>query len=158
MKTSYIYAFAIITILMILLIGRLRIGLLSMIPNLTPIFFTIGIMGWFDIPMNLFTMLVGNIAIGLAVDDTIHFMHNFRRYFEENQDPKRAVMETLHTAGRAMLVTSCVLSLGFFLFMFASMSNLFHFGLLTGLTIILALLADYFIAPALMVIVHKKKE
>ncbi|MGD9189427.1 MAG: efflux RND transporter permease subunit [Desulfobacteraceae bacterium] len=157
MKTSYLYALAIITILMILLIGRLRIGLLSMVPNLTPIFFTIGIMGWFDIPMNLFTMLVGNIAIGLAVDDTIHFMHNFRRYFEENQDPKRAVMETLHTAGRAMLVTSCVLSLGFFLFMFASMSNLFHFGLLTGLTIILALLADYFIAPALMVVVHKKK-
>jgi uncharacterized protein len=155
MSKSYIYALIVITILMILLIGRLRIGLLSMVPNLAPIITTLGIMGWLNIPMNLFTMLVGNIAIGLAVDDTIHFMHNFRRYFEESKDAKFAVMETLHTTGRAMLVTSCVLSIGFFIFMFASMNNLIHFGFLTGLAIILALLADYFIAPALMIVVNR---
>ncbi|MDY6843912.1 MAG: efflux RND transporter permease subunit [Thermodesulfobacteriota bacterium] len=154
---SYIYALIIITILMILLIGYLRIGLFSMIPNLAPIILTLGIIGWFNIPMSMFTMLVANIAIGLAVDDTIHFMHNFRRYFEESKDAKFAVMETLHTAGRAMLVTSCVLSIGFFIFMFASMNNLFHFGLLTGFTIIMALLADFFLAPALMVVVNKPK-
>jgi predicted RND superfamily exporter protein len=105
----------------------------------------------------LFTMLVGNIAIGLAVDDTIHFMHNFRKYFEETKDAKFAVMETLHTTGRAMLVTSCVLSIGFFIFMFATMNNLIHFGLLTGFTIVMALLADFFIAPALMVVVNRRK-
>jgi hypothetical protein len=158
MGRSYLYALLVITVLMVLLIGRLRIGLLSMVPNLTPIIIILGIMGWFKIPMNLFTMLVGNIAIGLAVDDTIHFMHNFRRYFEESNDATAAVMETLHTTGRAMLVTSCVLSIGFFIFMFATMNNLFHFGLLTGLTIILALLSDYFIAPALMVVVNSKKQ
>jgi len=157
MARSYLYAFIIITILMILLIGHLRIGLLSMVPNLAPIIVTLGLMGWFKIPMNLFTMLVGNIAIGLAVDDTIHFMHNFRRYFEETGDAKFAVMETLHTAGRAMLVTSCVLSIGFFIFVFATMNNLFHFGLLTGFTIVMALVADYFIAPALMMIVYKNR-
>ena len=157
MARSYLYAFIIITILMILLIGHLRIGLLSMVPNLAPIIVTLGLMGWFKIPMNLFTMLVGNIAIGLAVDDTIHFMHNFRRYFEETGDAKFAVMETLHTAGRAMLVTSCVLSIGFFIFVFATMNNLFHFGLLTGFTIVMALVADYFIAPALMMIVNKNR-
>ena len=156
MAKSYIYALIIITILMILLIGRLRIGLLSMVPNLAPIIVTLGIMGWVNIPMNLFTMLVGNIAIGLAVDDTIHFMHNFRRYFEESKDAKIAVMETLHTTGRAMLVTSCVLSIGFFIFMFATMNNLIHFGFLTGLAIILALLADYFISPALLVVVNRR--
>ncbi|MBW2630387.1 MAG: MMPL family transporter [Deltaproteobacteria bacterium] len=155
MGKSYIYALIVITILMIILIGRVRIGLLSMVPNLAPIIVTLGIIGWFKIPMNLFTMLVGNIAIGLAVDDTIHFMHNFRRYFEESGDAKFAVMETLHTTGRAMLVTSCVLSIGFFIFMFATMNNLIHFGFLTGFTIIMALLADYFIAPALMVIVNR---
>ncbi|MBC2704717.1 efflux RND transporter permease subunit [Desulfobacula sp.] len=155
MAKSYIYALIVITILMVILIGRFRIGLLSMVPNLTPIIVTLGIMGWLQIPMNLFTMLVGNIAIGLAVDDTIHFMHNFRRYFEESKNAKLAVMETLHTTGRAMLVTSCVLSIGFFIFMFASMNNLIHFGFLTGLAIILALLADYFIAPALMVVVNR---
>ena len=155
MAKSYMYALIVITIMMILLIGRLRIGLLSMVPNLTPIIIMLGVMGWFDIPMSLFTMLVGNIAIGLAVDDTIHFMHNFRRYFEESKDAKLAVMETLHTAGRAMLVTSCVLSIGFFIFMFATMNNLIHFGFLTGFTIIMALLSDYFIAPALMVVVNR---
>ena len=158
MGKSYTYALIVITLLMIILIGRVRIGLLSMVPNLAPIIVTLGIIGWFKIPMNLFTMLVGNIAIGLAVDDTIHFMHNFRRYFEESGDAKFAVMETLHTTGRAMLVTSCVLSIGFFIFMFATMNNLIHFGFLTGFTIIMALLADYFIAPALMVIVNRPKK
>ena len=150
MAKSYVTALIVITILMIVLIGRLRIGLLSMVPNLFPIILTLGVVGWFNIPMTLFTMLVGSIAIGLAVDDTIHFMHNFRRYYDERGDVRQAVMETLHTSGRAMLVTSCVLSLGFFIFMFANMNNLFDFGLLTGITIIVALLADYFISPALL--------
>jgi len=157
MAKSYTIALIVITLLMILLIGRLRIGLLSMIPNLFPILITLGVMGWFKIAMDMFTMLVGSIAIGLAVDDTIHFMHNFRRYYEESGDAKKAVMDTLHTTGRAMLVTSCVLSLGFFIFTFASMRNLFNFGLLTGFTIITALLADYFISPALLVMASKDR-
>jgi uncharacterized protein len=102
-------------------------------------------------------MMVASIAIGLAVDDTIHFMHNFRRYYESGMDPQTAVFETLKTTGRAMLVTSVVLSCGFFIYAFATMQNLVNFGLLTAFTIIMALLADYLIAPALMVIVNKKK-
>jgi predicted RND superfamily exporter protein len=150
MAKSYVIAAVVITLLMLLLIGELRLGLLSMVPNLAPIVLTLGIMGWFGLPMDMFTMLVGSIAIGLAVDDTIHFMHNFRRYFAETGDVREAVHRTLQGTGRAMLVTSCVLSLGFFIFMLSSMNNLFRFGLLTGLTIVFALLADYFIAPALM--------
>lgn len=150
MAKSYAIAAVVITLLMLLLIGELRLGLLSMVPNLAPIALTLGIMGWSGLPMDMFTMLVGSIAIGLAVDDTIHFMHNFRRYFAETGDVGRAVHLTLQGTGRAMLVTSCVLSLGFFIFMFSSMNNLFRFGLLTGLTIVFALLADYLIAPALI--------
>jgi len=158
MAKSYVMALGIITILMIILIGRVRIGLLSMIPNLAPILLTLGIMGWMNIPMDLFTMMVGSIAIGLAVDDTIHFMHNFRRYYENSGDPVEAVHETLHTTGRAMLVTSIVLSIGFYIFTFASMNNLYNFGLLTAFTITMALVSDYFIAPALMVVVNRKKQ
>ncbi|XOF34115.1 MAG: efflux RND transporter permease subunit [Candidatus Electrothrix sp. YB6] len=158
MAKSYTIALVVITVLMILLIGRLRTGLLSMIPNLFPILLTLGIMGWFHVPLDLFTMLVGSISIGLAVDDTIHFMHNFRRYFEQTGDAKQAVMETLHSTGRAMLITTCVLSLGFFIFMFASMNNLFNFGWLTGFTILTALLSDYFIAPALLVLVNRREK
>jgi len=158
MLKSYEYALIVITVLMILLIGRVKIGLLSMIPNLIPIVIILGIMGWLDIPMNIDTMLVGSIAIGLAVDDTVHFMHNFRRYFEETGDPVFAVKETLHTAGRAMFVTTCVLSTAAFIFMFAEMTNMVDFGMLLGIVIILALLSDYFLAPALMILVNRPKK
>ena len=158
MAKSYVTAFTIITVLMVILIGRVRIGLLSMIPNLVPIVCTMGVIGAFGLPMDLFTMMVASIAIGLAVDDTIHFMHNFRRYYELSGDPVEAVAQTLHTTGRAMLVTSVVLSAGFFIYMLATMQNIVRFGFLTGLTIILALLSDYLIAPALMVVVNKKRE
>ncbi|MEN8195962.1 MAG: efflux RND transporter permease subunit, partial [Pseudomonadota bacterium] len=105
---SYVIAFGAITLMMILLIGNLRLGLAAMLPNLAPIAIAMGFMWWANIPLNMFTMLVGSIAIGLAVDDTVHFMHNFRRYFAQTGDVRAAVRRTLHTAGRAMLVTSVV--------------------------------------------------
>ena len=158
MIKSYGYALIVITVLMIFLIGRVKIGMFSMVPNIFPIIIMLGVMGWCDLPMDLFCMMVGSIAIGLAVDDTIHFMHNFRRYYEASHDPEKAVYETLHTTGRAMLVTTCVLSIGFFTFMFSEMNNLFNFGFLTGLALLTALLADYFIAPSLMVLLNKKMD
>ena len=155
MAESYLYAALVITLMMILLIGDIRIGLVSMIPNLTPIILTLGLMGWFGMPLDLFTMLIGSIAIGLAVDDTIHFMHNYRRYHHDTGDVGEAVRQTLLTTGRAMLVTTLVLSIGFFLYMFSNLANLVNFGLLTGFTIIMALLADFFLAPALMAQLHR---
>jgi predicted RND superfamily exporter protein len=155
MGKSYAIAAGVITIMMILLIGSLRIGLISMLPNLAPIIVIMGVMGLFGLPLDMFTMLIGSIAIGMVVDDTVHFMHNFRRYFNETGDVTEAVRQTLHTAGRAMLVTTVVLSIGFFVLMFASMNNVFYFGMLTGITILLALLADFLLAPALMAIFIK---
>ena len=148
--TSYIIAAAVITLLMIFLLGNIRLGLISMIPNLMPIIITIGAMGWLNISLNMFTMLIGSIAIGIAVDDTIHFVYNFRRYFSQSGDPVEAIRNTLQTAGQAMLTTTIVLSIGFFIFMFASMQNFFYFGLLTGTALILALASDFLLAPALM--------
>lgn len=151
---SYTIALAVITVLMIVLIGNLRLGLISMIPNLTPIVSVVGFMGLANIQFDMFTMLIASIAIGLAVDDTIHFMYNFRKYYEKTGNVKEAVQRTLQTAGRAMLTTSVVLSIGFFIFTLASMNNLFYFGLLTGVAILLALAADLILAPALMALVH----
>jgi predicted RND superfamily exporter protein len=153
---SYVSVFIVVSALMVLLIGDVRLGLLSMVPNLAPIFVAMGLLGWIGPGMNLFTMLTGNIAVGLAVDDTIHFMHNFRKYRETFGDTRRAVIETLDTAGRAMLITSLVLSAGFFTFMFADLNNLFYFGLMTGSVILLALAADFFVAPALVVLFYRK--
>jgi len=149
--TSYLTAVVVITILMMILIGSVKLGLLSMIPNLAPILFTIGFMGLTDIPMDMFTMLIGSIAIGIVVDDTIHFMHSFMREFHETGSEAEAVRRTLHETGRAMLVTTLVLSAGFLVFTLSSMNNLIRFGLLTALTIFMALLCDLLFAPALMV-------
>jgi len=155
MAESYLIAVGVITLMMIFMMGDLRIGLITMIPNLTPILLTLGLMGWIGLPLDLFTMLIGAIAIGLAVDDTIHFMHNFRRYHHQSGHVAHAVNETLLSTGRAMLITTIVLSTGFFLYMFSTLTNLFAFGLLTGFTIFMALLADFFLAPALMAMLYR---
>ncbi len=150
LRKSYLIALAIITPLMFLLLGTLRTGIAAMVPNLAPIALTLGMMGWLGLPLDTFTLMIGSIAIGLAVDDTIHFMHGFRRFHDACQDTPLAVRQTLHTTGHALLVTSLVLSLAFFVYGFASLANLARFGLITGTTILTAFVADVTLSPALM--------
>jgi len=152
---SYLIAGLVITVMVILLIGSLKIGLLAMFPNMLAILFVMGLMTVFNFPFDMFTMLIGSIAIGLSVDNTIHFMHNFRRYYRKTGMVEKAVEETLLTSGRALFITTAVLSIGFFIYTFASMQNLFYFGLLTGMTIALALVTNFFLTPALMALVAR---
>ena len=152
---SYAIAFTVITLMMIALIGRFGTGLISMIPNLAPIALALALMHLAGIPLNLFTMLIGSIAIGLAVDDTVHFMHHFHRYFARTGSVEDAVRQTLLTSGRAMLTTSIILSAGFLIFCLATMKHLIHFGFLTALTILAALVADFVLAPALMALRYR---
>ena len=154
---SYLLAFVVIALMMMFILGSMPLGLISMIPNLFPVMIVLAIMVIFDIPLDMFTMLIGSIVIGLAVDDTVHFMHNFMRYYHQDPDTKGSITHALTGTGRAMLITSIVLSLGFFVYIFSSMNNLFAFGLLTGIAIIAALLADFFIAPALLALYYKKQ-
>ncbi len=149
---SYTIAFILIVPMMIFLIGDLKIGLLSMIPNLTPIILALGMMQLFNLPLDMLMILVGSLAIGIAVDNTIHFMHNFRRYYRQKQDIELAVHNTLVTTGRALFITSIVLAAGFFLYMGASMESIKNFGFITGVTVILAFLADVTLSPALVCI------
>lgn len=157
MVRSYLIAFLVISVAMMLLIGHFRLGLISMIPNLLPITLTLGYMGWVGIPLDMYTLLIGSIALGLVVDDTIHFMYNFRKYYALTSKVPVAVKMTLETSGLAMLITTIVLSCGAFIFMVSEMRNLQSFGMLTGMTIIFALLADFILAPALMSLYYKHK-
>tara|TARA_B110000008_G_scaffold138561_1_gene140456 strand:- start:238 stop:675 length:438 start_codon:yes stop_codon:yes gene_type:complete len=143
---------------MVLLIGNLKIGLISMIPNLLPIIFLSTIMVIFKMPLDMFTLLIGAIALGLAVDDTVHFMHNFRRYELQFNDVDKAVRLTLMGTGRAITLTSIVLALGFLVLTFSEMNNMFDFGVLTASAILVALLADFFLMPAIMKLIIKEKE
>ena len=149
---SYAIAFAVITPMMILLLGNLRTGLLAMIPNTLPILMTLGLMGFAGLPLDAFSLMIGGIALGLAVDDTIHFMHNYRRYRRHGMDLEAAVHSTLQTAGRAMLITTIVLSTGFAGFVMSSMTNLMSMGILVGFAISTAFFADVLLAPALLAI------
>ena len=101
---SYAIAFIIITPCMVLLIGSLRIGLISMIPNVAPIIITLGMMTLADLKLTTATLLTGSIALGLVVDDTIHFLHNFQRYYHRGADVATAVRQTLDTTGVALLI------------------------------------------------------
>ena len=154
---SYILAFSLITILMVLLIGNLKIGLISMIPNLLPIVILSTIMVIFKMPLDMFTLLIGAIALGLAVDDTVHFIHNFRRYELQYNDVDKAVRLTLMGTGRAITLTSIVLALGFLVLTFSQMNNMFDFGVLTASAILVALLADFFLMPAIMKLIIKDR-
>ncbi len=154
MAKSYIIALVIITILMIIMIGRVRVGLMSMIANVIPVVLVFGIMGFAGIPLDMATILIGSIVLGLVVDDTIHFLHHFRRAFEESGDVEAAVKETLTNTGRALVITSLVLCGGFFIYTTSYLANNVRFGLLTGSAVLFALAADFFLVPALLALIY----
>ena len=147
---SYVLALSSITVLMVVMIGGLKLGLLSLIPNLAPLLAVLGFMSWLGLPLDMSTMLVFSVAIGLAVDDTIHFFHHYKLNLEITDRSQMAVQETIRTVGPAMLTTSLALALGFAVFVLASLENIRLFGLLTALAVILALLADLVLTPALL--------
>jgi len=153
MAYSYLVALALITPMMIFLVGNWRLGLISMLPNLFPIAVVLGVMGWLDIPLDPSNIIIGSVLIGLAVDDTIHFMQTFQQYHLETGDTVLSVRNTLTTTGSAMLFTSIVLTTGFAIMgAVATMHNTIDFGFLTAFGITTAFLADIIIAPALMAV------
>ncbi len=152
---SYILAGIVITLMMILLVGNIKLGLITMIPSLMPITIVVAILCLFGYPLDMFTMLIGSIAIGLTVDDNVHFIHGFRRNFAITGDAKLAIRDTLLSTGRAMFVTSIVLSFGFLIYTQSTLNNMVGFGVLTALCIALALVASFLLAPAFMMLLNK---
>ena len=152
---GYSTGFLLIAALMIVAIGDIRVGLLAMIPNMMPIIIGLGVMGYLDIPLNTYNLIGGSIAIGLAVDDTIHFFHNFRRYYLRTSDIHYAVKATLGSAGRALLTTTLILVASFWMRLFSNLKVIADFGLILGLSLLVAFLADVLLAPALLRIFYK---
>jgi predicted RND superfamily exporter protein len=147
---GYSTGFLLITALMILAVGDVRLGLLAMIPNLLPIAIALGVMGYLGIPLNTYNLIGGSILIGLAVDDTIHFFHNFRKYYLKSGDVNFAVSETLKSAGRALLATTLILVASFWMRLFSDLKVVADFGLVLGIALLVAFLADVLLAPALL--------
>jgi len=116
---------------------------------------TLGFMAMIDMPLDMFTMLVGAIVIGLSVDDTVHFFHNFAKYHHQGYSTKESVEKTMVGTGRALVATTIVLSLGFYVYMFATLSNLINFGILAGGAITIALISNIILGPALLTLITK---
>ncbi|MEZ4463401.1 MAG: hypothetical protein R3F43_02510 [bacterium] len=148
---SFGTAFLAITILMTpVLLRSLKLGLIAMVPNLLPIAFIMGIMGVAGIPIDMNTLLIASIAIGIAVDDTIHFLHHFRLYHDRSANVEDAIGFSMRHSGRAMVSTSLILLIGFSAYMGSQMVNIVRFGLLVGLTSAMALIVDLIVTPALL--------
>lgn len=149
---SVLIAFGAIFLLMCLLLRSVKLGLISMVPNLMPIGLIMGIMGWAKIQLDVATVMIAGVAIGIAVDDTIHFLTRFRRELDQGCDYEDAIIRTTRTIGRPIIFTSVILMAGFMVLMLGSFIPTVRFGYLTGVTMIFALLGDLIVLPALLLL------
>ena len=160
---SFGLAFAVICVLMILVFRSWRAGLVAMIPNALPVLLTLGLMGLVKIPLDLATVMIACIAIGIAVDDTIHFLvryHRFQEGYVKKRDGShteggpslrvRAIHHTMLESGRAIIFTSFVIAGGFLIFVLSSFAANRHFGALLAFTMLSALAADLLVLPVLI--------
>lgn len=141
---------AVISFLLLILLGSRKIGMIAILPNLFPIFTIFGIMGYFGIVIDTDTLLVAPIIIGIAVDDTIHFLTHYRLEFKKTRDINQAVVNTIHEVGQAIMFTSVILSSGFLIFIFSSHTGFQNFGILSAIAIMTALCTDLFLLPAML--------
>ena len=127
-----------------------RVGVIAIVPNLFPIVINFGLMGWFGIELSTVTSLIASIAIGLAVDDTIHYLVHYNREFKIDLDEERALRETLRQVGRPILFTTLTISVGFSILTLSSFTPTAIFGLMMMITMVSALVGDAILLPSLM--------
>lgn len=156
--SSYFQSFILVGALMFLMMGNLRSGMLAFGPNMLPVLFTLGMMGWFGIPMDILTSMIGCIIIGIAVDDTIHFMHHFRNHSTQGHSAEASVRKSLDIAGRAIVFTSVVLVGCFMVHLTDTFVTAQNFGTLLSFAITAALLSNLIIVPALLKLFWKDKQ
>ena len=148
--TSLQWAFVLIGIVMILLLRSALAGLVAMIPNLFPVVLIFGAMGWIGILVDVGTMMTASVALGVAVDDTIHFLTWFRRSLDEGYDRKGAVMRAYERCGTAMTQTTLIGGLGLSVFAFSTFTPTQRFGVLMLTLLAAALVGDLIFLPALL--------
>jgi len=149
---SFGFAFIAISLMMILVLRSFKLGLISMVPNLFPVLIALGFMGYAGIYLSMAVVTFAAIIIGIAVDDTIHFFVRYRREFNRTGTYEGALKHTLLTVGRPITFTTITLVAGFSVFALSDISNIGDFGLMAGFAIMWALLSDFFLAPAMMLL------
>lgn len=147
---SITLAFVVISVAMVVMLRSARLGLLAMIPNVLPVLFTLALMPLLGISLDVGTVMIAVIALGLVVDDSIHFLSRVKLELARVNDVRSAVAAALSTVGRPIVYTSIALSLGFLMLTLASFNTLIHFGLLSATVIVFALVFDLVVLPAII--------
>ena len=143
-------ALTVVSLMMIFVFRSVKIGLVSMLPNISPVILVIGAMGWFGIYLDYYRLLITPVAIGIAVDDTIHLMTRYHHEFTKSRNYEKALYDSMNGVGRALFTTSAILVAGFMVNIFSVMDGQKSFGVLLSTVIAVALVADFLLMPALI--------
>jgi predicted RND superfamily exporter protein len=136
----------------LILFRSLKIALIAIFPNLLSIGAVLGVMGWLNIPLDMMTITIAAISVGIAVDDTIHYIHRFKHEFRVDRNYIKTVYRCHGTIGHAMYYTSVTIIIGFSILVLSNFIPSIYFGLLTGLAMLIALIAALTLLPQLLVI------
>lgn len=149
--SSIVFAVISIALLMSVLFYSFRMVVVSMIPNLIPMVFTAGIMGWFGIPLKPSTLLIFSIALGITVDNTIHFLARYRQELKlKKWDLKECVAISIRETGLSIIYTSVILFFGFIVFIFSDFGGTQALGYLSAITYFVALFTNLVLLPCLL--------
>jgi predicted RND superfamily exporter protein len=154
---SLLIAAIIISVIMFFVLKSFMLGCLSIVPNIFPIAMNFGLMGVFNVPLNTATALIAAVAIGIAVDDTIHFITELKYYLKKGCDPKKAIHFTIMSKGKAIILSSVILSIGLGVMVLSSFVPTVNFGVLSAVIMLNALIGDLFILPAFTLMVAERK-
>jgi len=153
---SLALAMVFISGLLVLTLGSVQAGLMSIIPNMIPATLAFGLMGLMGIPLDTDTLMIAPLIIGIAVDDTIHFITHYRMALAKHSDMRLALVDTIKQVGQAVTYTSLVLGCGFFMLSFSNYLGLAKVGAFGSLAIFVALLCDLLFFPALIMVFKPK--
>ena len=142
--------FAAITLMFLILFRSLPLALIGIAPNLLAASSVLGLMGWLGLPLDLMTITVAAIAVGIAVDDTIHYIHRFKVEFSKDRNYTATLYRCHDSIGRAMLYTSLTVIAGFSILVLSNFTPTIYFGLLTSLAMAMALIGSLTLLPQLI--------
>ena len=155
---SFMFSFIIIAVLMIVAFSSITTGLIGMIPNLAPVLFIGAVMGYFKMDLDMMTMTIMPMVLGIAVDDTIHFTNRCKLEFERTGSYKESLKISFREIGKTLGMTTFILCAMFSVFLGCPVACLFRIGLLTIVGLGSALLADYTLTPVLIYVTKPFKE
>ena len=153
---SLFLAILLISLMITYLFRSYKMVIISLVPNILPLLFTAGVMGFFNIPIKPSTILVFSIAFGISVDDTIHFLVKYRQeLIANNWKIRKSIFASLRETGISMFYTSIVLFFGFSVFMTSSYGGTIALGGLVSTTLLFAMLANLVLLPSLLISLEK---